>query len=239
MASPLIGITTGHSKNKYGLSQIHLIRTYVDAIINAGGVPIIIPPELDEEKSSIIYDKLDGILFSGGGDIAPEIFNGEPHSTIEGVDEERDRIELSLIQHAIEDKKAFFGICRGLQLLNVALGGTLYTHISDQFNDQIQHDTSPDLPRNSLVHAIEIEKDNLLAQIIGTNTIKVNSWHHQGVKDIPPQLKITARATDGLVEAMELPNHPFNITVQWHPEWMPEDKAMQKLFKAFIKASKA
>ena len=238
MSLPLIGITAGHSKNKNGLPQIHLLRTYVDSTIKAGGVPVIIPSELTEEGWKLLYEKLDGIIFSGGADIDPEIFKGEAHPTVYGLDHERDNLEIPLILHAIEDKKPLFAICRGFQVLNVALGGTLYTHISDQLVGSLQHDTPREESRDMLAHEIQIEEGSRLAEILGTPILKVNSWHHQGAKDIPPQLKVTAHSPDGLVEAMELPDHPFAIAVQWHPEWMPEDEATNALFTSFIKASK-
>ena len=237
MTSPLIGITSGHSKNKYGHPQIHLLRTYIDATIKAGGVPVIIPPELEKESWRLLYEKLDGIIFSGGADIDPQIYQGDPHPSVYGLDHERDALEIPLLLQTIKDKKPFFAICRGFQVLNVALGGTLYTHVEDQLKNSIQHDTPRDRPRDYLAHEIRIEEDNRLAKIIDTPIIKVNSWHHQGAKDIPAQLKITARTSDGLVEAMELDNHPFSIAVQWHPEWMPESESMQKLFRAFVEAS--
>ncbi len=237
MVSPLIGITSSHSKNKFGLPQVHLMRTYIDAIIKAGGVPVIIPSELPEESWKLLYEKLDGILFSGGGDIDPKKFNGEAHPTVSGIDYDRDALEIPLVLQAIEDKKPFFGICRGFQILNVALGGTLYTHVSDQLKNSLEHSTAKDLPRDTLVHEVKIEEKSHLAKILGKPILKVNSWHHQGVKDIPPQLKIVAHSPDGLVEAMELNDHPFGMAVQWHPEWMPEDKSMQALFKAFVEAS--
>ena len=238
MSLPIIGITTGHSKNNYGHPQIHLLRTYVDATIKAGGVPIIIPPELPEDNWKALYEKLDGIIFSGGADIDPKLYNEKPHPKVYGINHDRDNLEIPLILQTIEDEKPFFAICRGFQVLNVALGGTLYTHISDQLENSLQHSTPKDQPRSAPVHEIKIEEDSHLAKIVGTPILKVNSWHHQGVKDISPQLKITAYAPDGLAEAMELKNHPFSIAVQWHPEWMPEDKAMNSLFKAFVEASK-
>lgn len=238
MSQPLIGITSGHSENKYGLPQIHLLRTYVDAIVKARGVPVIIPSELDEMGWKLLYEKLDGVLFSGGGDIDPKVFHGEDHPKVDGVDNERDALEIPLMLQSIEDKKPFFSICRGFQILNVALGGTLYTHVSDQLEKSLEHSTPNDLPRNTLVHDVQIERESKLAKILGKSILKVNSWHHQGAKDIPAQLKITAHSPDGLVEAMELPDHPFGIAVQWHPEWMPENNAMNALFKAFVEASK-
>ena len=237
MSLPLIGITAGHSKNLYGHPQVHLLRTYVDSTIKAGGIPVIIPPELSKESWLALYEKLDGIIFSGGADIDPETFGGKSHPTVEGIDHERDMLEISMMQTVVDDDKPFLGICRGFQILTVALGGTLYTHVSDQLENSLEHSTDRDLPRDTLVHEIQVEEDSRLAKILGKPILKVNSWHHQGAKDIPARLEITAHSPDGLVEAMELPNHPFGIAVQWHPEWMPEDASMQALFKAFVAAS--
>ncbi len=239
MSFPVIGITTGHSQNKYGLPQIHLLDTYVNATLKAGGIPIILPPELHrEEKWMEIYNQLDGILLSGGADINPQRFGGEAHPSIHDIDDTRDSIEIAITRKAIDDSKPFFGICRGFQLLNVALGGTLYTHIRDQFSAKIEHETSPQEPRNKLVHTVRLEKNSHLAQILEVEMLSVNSWHHQGAKDIPSALKITSHAPDGLVESLELPEHPFGIAVQWHPEWMTKDPHMQALFRAFIDASR-
>ena len=237
MPKPLIGITAGHSKNKFGLPIIHLLRTYVDATIAAGGVPVIIPSELSATDWQILYTKLDGVIFSGGADIDPKIFNGEEHPTVHDVDAERDALEIAIVKQVVEDEKPFLAICRGFQVLNVALGGTLYTHINDQFDNKIQHDSNREHSRDYLAHEVKVDEDTRLAEILGEPIVKVNSWHHQGVKDIPPILKVTAHSSDGLVEGMEIPTHPYAIAVQWHPEWMPEDPAMRNLFTTFVEAS--
>jgi len=238
MSLPLIGITAGHSKNPHGLPIIHLLRTYVDSTIAAGGVPVIIPSELSEKGWRLLYTKLDGVIFSGGADIDPQLFGGEPHPAIYGIDSERDALEIHLIHHMADDNKPFLAICRGFQVLNVALGGTLYTHVSDQIPNSAQHDTPSDQPRDSHAHDIQIMEDSRLAEILNKPILSVNSWHHQGVKDISSRLKVTAHSPDGLVEGMELEDHPFGIAVQWHPEWMPEDASMKNLFKAFVDAAK-
>lgn len=237
MPKPLIGITAGHSKNKFGLPIIHLLRTYVDSTISAGGIPVIIPSELSTTDWKILYAKLDGVILSGGADIDPKIFNGEEHPTVHDIDPERDNLELNLATQVVEDEKPFLAICRGFQVLNVALGGTLYTHLSDQFGNEIQHDSNKERSRNYLAHEVKVDEGTHLAEILGYPILKVNSWHHQGVKEIPPMLKVTAHSPDGLVEGMEISAHPYAIAVQWHPEWMPNDPAMVNLFKTFVEAS--
>lgn len=237
MAPPLIGITAGHSKNKFGLPQIHLLRTYIDATITAGGIPVIIPSELSTTNWNVLYEKLDGIILSGGADIDPKVFNGEKHPTVHDIDPERDTLELNLATQVVEDEKPFLAICRGFQVLNIALGGTLYTHLCDQFGNSIQHDSNKERSRDYLAHKVKVNKGTALAKILGKPIVNVNSWHHQGVKDIPPMLKVTAHSPDGLVEGMEIPAHPYAIAVQWHPEWMPKNPAMRNLFKTFIEAS--
>ena len=237
MQKPLIGITAGHSKNKFGLPIIHLLRTYVDATIAAGGVPVIIPSELSATDWKILYTKLDGVIFSGGADMDPKTFNGEEHPTVSNVDHERDALEIAIAKQVVDDEKPFLAICRGFQVLNVALGGTLYTHICDQFGNEIQHDSNRELSRDYLAHEVKVDEDTRLAEILGEPILKVNSWHHQGVKEIAPILEVTAHSPDGLVEGMEIPAHPYAIAVQWHPEWMPEDPAMRNLFATFVEAS--
>jgi len=179
---------------------------------------------------------LDALVIGGGNDIGPEHYGGEIDARVK-TDQERDRLEMDWIRRALDEGMPLLGICRGFQVINVALGGTLYTHISDQIDNPLQHDSNRELSRDYLAHEVQVDEDTRLAEILGEPIIKVNSWHHQGVKDIPPILKVTAHAPDGLVEGMEIPAHPYAIAVQWHPEWMPEDPAMRNLFKTFIEAS--
>jgi putative glutamine amidotransferase len=152
------------------------------------------------------------------------------------VDADRDDIEYALLQLAVNEGKPFLGICRGFQVVNAALGGTLFTHIEDQKPGAIKHDYFPDWPRNYLAHQVDIEKGSRLAEILGATEIQVNSLHHQGADKIAPSLKIVAHASDGLVEGIELPGHPFGFGVQWHPEWLTDRPEVQQLFKAFVGA---
>ena len=233
---PVIGITTMQDQNSSGLPTVMLIQAYVHAIMQAGGVPVLIPSMLAEGGWDVLYERLDGILFSGGGDISLEYFDGEPHQRIDGVDPLRDSMELSLLRTAVEDGKPFFGICRGIQTVNVGLGGTLYTHLSEQFPTKIDH-TYPGNMRTVLVHEVKVEEGTRLAEVVGEPILKVNSLHHQGLKDIAPALRVTSYAPDGLVEAVEFPHHPFGLAVQWHPEWLTDQQPTRNLFKAFVEAA--
>lgn len=231
---PLIGITTNQSQNASGQPTVMLMQSYINAVIQAGGVPVLIPSLISEDGWETAYSRLDGILFSGGGDIGLEFSPGEPHPRIDGVDLSRDSIELKMIQAAAADGKPFLGICRGCQVMNVALGGTLYTHISDQLPNALDH-SYPGNMRTVLVHEIKIDEGTRVADIFGEPIIQVNSLHHQGLKDIASSLRVAGIAPDGLVEAVELIDHPFGIAVQWHPEWLMDQQGTRNLFNKFVK----
>jgi len=233
---PLIGITTNQSHNVYWQPTITLMQSYVNAVTQAGGVPVLIPSLIEEDGWDAVYSRLDGILFSGGGDISLEHFSGQPHPRIDDVDLARDSIELNFVNAAASDGKPFLGICRGCQVVNVALGGTLFTHILDQLPDALDHDY-PGNKRTILVHEVKIEEGTHIAEIYGEPFIRVNSLHHQGLKDIAPSLRVAGHASDGLVEAIELPDHRFGLAVQWHPEWLTDQEPTRKLFRKFIEAA--
>jgi putative glutamine amidotransferase len=233
---PIIGITTNQSKNASGQPTIMLMQSYVNAVIQAGGVPVLIPSLIAEDGWDAIYARLDGILFSGGGDIGLEYAPGDPHPRIDDVDLARDSIELKMAQSAALDGKPFLGICRGCQVVNVALGGTLYTHIPDQLPNALDH-SYPGNMRTVLVHEIKIDEGTYIGEIFGEPIIRVNSLHHQGLKEIAPAFRAAGHAPDGLVEAIELPGHPFGLAVQWHPEWLTEQEGTRNLFRKFVTAS--
>jgi putative glutamine amidotransferase len=233
---PLIGITTNQSKTPYGQPTVMLMQSYINAVIQAGGVPVLIPSLLAEDGWDAIYSRLDGILFSGGGDIGLKFSPGEPHPRIDDVDPARDSMELKMVRAAASDGKPFLGICRGCQVMNVALGGTLYTHILDQLPNALDH-SYPGNMRTVLVHEIKIEEGTHIAEILGQPIIKVNSLHHQGLKDIAPSVRVAGHAPDGLVEAIELPEHPFGLAVQWHPEWLTDQESTRNLFGKFVETA--
>jgi len=209
-------------------------HTYIRAVVQAGGIPILIPSILEEEDRNDLYARVQGVLFSGGGDISIKYFQGEDHPKIAEVDDSRDITELTLLKKTVEDGKPFLAICRGVQVMNVALGGTLYTHIPDQFNTTLEHSQDE---FTTIAHPVNIDEDSRLAEIFGETLLNVNSLHHQGLKDVASSLKVVGHAPDGMIEAVELPDHPYAMGVQWHPEWLTDQPVMRRLFKSFVDAS--
>lgn len=238
MSSPLIGVTTRNGRSdRYQIDVIQTPRPYSEALVRAGAIPVLIPLNLPLDKLSELLGRLDGLVFTGGGDIEIHRFNSEPHEKLYDLDAERDDIEIQLVRQAAQDNKPFLGICRGLQIANVAFGGTLYTHIPDQLPGALQHTNFPDHPWDYLAHPVQVSEGSRLAEILGEPIVQVNSLHHQGIKDLAADFKAVASAPDGLIEAIELPEHPFAVGVQWHPECLPQDARMQNLFRALVRAS--
>jgi len=236
MSKPLIGITTRNGRDADGHSTTALQHTYTNAIVQAGGLPILIPSMLPEEDFLSLYSRVEGILFTGGSDISLEYFTGDDHPRIGEVDQPRDVTELSLLRAAVEDGKPILGICRGMQVMNVALGGTLYTHIYDQLPGALDHAYPGDL-RRVLVHPVNVDEATHSAEIFGETLLQVNSLHHQGLKDLASGLRAAGHAPDGLVEVVELDGHPYAVAVQWHPEWLTDQLPTRRLFKSFVDAA--
>lgn len=238
MPTPIIGITAGRTIAKDQTVTISLSEKYTEAVQRAGGVPVVIPATLDDFSLRDLFERLDGFLLTGGGDIDPAIFNGLPHPNVYGIDHARDFLEIELVRYAAKNNAPFLGICRGAQVINVALGGTLYTDIGAQLPDAERHDYYPNIPRNKIAHVVRIRKDSLLTNLAGSAKLRVNSLHHQGLDAIPPILTPVAHAADGLVEAVELSDHPFGLGVQWHPEWLVESPGNQAIFSGLVEAAR-
>lgn len=238
MRFPIIGLTTSRTSSKHGYMLHSAAEAYVKAVAGAGGCPVLVPVGLGEAAYQALLPRLDGVLFTGGGDIHPGYYGAEadPQATL--VDSERDQMELGFLEYAVQNGLPFLGICRGLQLVNVGLGGNLYGDILSQRPGSQRHDFFPELPRDHLAHPVQIEPDSRLASILGRTSLKVNSLHHQAVRDPAPGVRVTARAGDGVVEGLELDGHPFGLAVQWHPEWLQHDDAMRALFQAFTGAAR-
>jgi putative glutamine amidotransferase len=234
--SAIIGITTGSGGSSGDEPFSLLPHAYIQAILEAGGVPVMIPTLLSEAGWKSLYPHVDGILFSGGGDIDVGLYDGRQHPAVNGVDPLRDALELSLLRAAAGHRKPFLGICRGCQVVNVGFGGTLYTHLPEQLPGALEHDRSED-GRPSLMHEVQIELGTRFSEILAERVVRVNSYHHQGIRELGVALRVAARAPDGLVEAVELPDHPFGVAVQWHPERLPDQPHASGLFRRFVGAA--
>lgn len=236
MSLPLIGVTPYQSRSEAGYPTLTVQKAYMNAVMQAGGLPVILPVEISREGIETIAARMDGILFTGGGDLRPQVYSSHDHPKVDGVDDARDQMEFNLVHWLEETGKPFFGICRGIQLVNAALGGTLYEDILDQRPGALQHDHS-DNARNHLAHPVEVAEGSRLKEILGASKVEVNSLHHQGVRQLAPGVRATAFSPDGLVEAIEVPGHRFGLAVQWHPEWLQEHPPMRLLFQAFVQAA--
>ena len=234
---PLIGITTYRATNKFGNPILALGENYVKSVAQAGGIPVLLPLDLPESQLADLLSRLDGILFSGGGDIDPALYGAQTTPEVNSVSPARDRTEMWMFKTAAAEGLPFLGICRGLQVINVALGGTLYTDIASQHPAALKHDYYPDWPRDHLPHTVTIEPDSRLAHILGLTETPVNSLHHQGIRGLAAPLRAVAFAPDGITEGVELPGHPFGLGVQWHPEWLTAHAPMRSLFRAFVEAA--
>jgi putative glutamine amidotransferase len=237
MRIPLIGLTTYNQANKYGFPIAALMHKYITAVTEAGGAPMLIPSGVDGAALVVLLNRVDGLLFTGGGDLDPARYKSAPHPSLDDVDPARDAVELALVKAAAATGTPFLGICRGFQVINVALGGTLYTHIAGQHPNAIKHKYDSGTERELLAHEVVIEAGTRLAEVFGERRFPVNSLHHQGVKDLAPGLRPAGRAPDGLLEALELPDHPFGVAVQWHPEWLTIQLPARRLFQALVEAA--
>jgi putative glutamine amidotransferase len=237
MTAPLIGVTAGRSTTRSGLASIELVDAYLQAVIRAGGIPVIIPTGLSAADVQELRGRLDGVLLTGGADVDPARFQGRPHPNVYDVDADRDEMEIRLTQTAVETQWPFLGICRGVQVMNVALGGTLYTDIADQFPHALRHDWYPNIPRSYRAHEVTLDATSRLAGILGAQQVPVNSLHHQGLERVADGLRVVAHAPDEMIEAVELPDHRFGFGVQWHPEWLQDMTEMRALFSALVRAA--
>jgi putative glutamine amidotransferase len=199
----------------------------------------MIPCGLQPDTLRAIYERMDAVLIPGGGDVDPIHYRADRHPLTERIDPERDATELLVAGWAVEDDLPLFGICRGHQVINVAMGGTLVQDISSLVETQISHEMPGEMPRDEPIHQVNINPQSRLAAIVGATTLAVNSFHHQSVEQPAPSASVTALAPDGIVEALERPDRRFVLSVQWHPEDMAgDDEAMQRLFDAFVDAAR-
>ena len=222
-ARPVIGITPSVSDvtlDHGTFERYVLARTYTDAVRSAGGTPVILPA--GEPNVQSLLDCLDGVVLSGGGDIDPRAYGDVAcHPKTYGVDAERDQFELDIVRAARDRDLPLLGICRGIQVFNVALGGTLVQDIEDQFLSTVNHrQQTVGLGRDETSHHVSIAPNTPLFDLLGVQSLAVNSFHHQAIRDLSPDLEVIARASDGLTEAVWCQSMRFGLAVQWHPEML-------------------
>ena len=231
--SPVIGITTYGPEVLVpgGLSSCSLPRAYSDAVADAGGLPFLITPTSAPLEQ--VLGQLDGLVISGGGDIDPAVYDGGQHEAVYMVNSVRDEFELAAAEWALSrDSLPVLGICRGMQVLNIALGGDLELHIPDVFGDKVAHRLPPREPTH---HPVRLEPGSVLEEIYGQTEFPVCSWHHQCVRTLGRGLVPVAWASDGVVEGIFCESRPWVVGIQWHPEMQVVDDPLQrKLFDALV-----
>jgi len=215
--------------------MIGMSTAYVQAVMTAGGVPLLIPPNLDVDELMSILDLVDGLLIPGGGDVDPEYYGASPRTELRGVDRARDETEIQLVRAAVSRQKPLLAICRGHQVLNVALGGTLWQDVNSELPGGLLHDNFSRFPRNHIAHVVELDPASRLARCLDREKVPVNSMHHQAIRDLAPELAVVGKSEDGVIEAVEVPGHPFAVGVQWHPEHLIQDHpVMLALFRGLV-----
>jgi putative glutamine amidotransferase len=232
---PIIGIPVGQGTNPRGAKLYTVHQLYLNAIYKAGGIPCPVPLHLDEDIYQEIFQRLNGLLLAGGEDIDPQFYGDEPKEAIEKTDPDRDRVELLLARWAVDARMPILGICRGHQLLNVAMGGALYQDIHDEMGVEEVHDMrgKGEGFRQKRPHQVILDPESKIARELGA-VLWVNSLHHQAVARPGKRMKVVGTSPGGVIEAMELEDHPFAVTVQWHPEMLADDELMQRVFNLFI-----
>lgn len=213
-----------------------MLPGYFKGIEEAGGLPVMLPLTTDGVALGQLVQELDGLLLTGGQDVSPLLYGEEPLPECGAACLERDEMESLLLAAALKENKPILGICRGIQFLNAALGGTLHQDLPTQWPSGVEHHQTP--PYNRPVHQVSIQRGSPLHRLLGVEQLAVNSYHHQAVKTLAPRLEVMATSEDGLVEAVFLPECPFVWAVQWHPEFSFEiDPRSRKIFHAFLEAA--
>jgi putative glutamine amidotransferase len=239
---PIIGVTTQTLHSIDGIpaalpASVVMNQRYYAAVAEAGAAPVLVPLLDDDDALRAVYDACHGVLIPGGVDIDPACFGEPPHPKLGRTDPSRDRVELLLTRWAVEDRKPLLGLCRGLQVINVALGGTLYQDLGAQRPGAIRHDYFPihGYPRDHLAHQVALQPGSRMREVMALDQIAVNSMHHQGIKALAGALVPAGLAPDGLVEAAESTTDHFLVGVQWHPEvFEARDPKTHALFREFV-----
>jgi putative glutamine amidotransferase len=229
VARPLIGITTYHRETA-GRSRFTLPSAYVDALRAANGLAVLVTP--GEAEPEALLERLDGLVLSGGGDLDPSSYGAGPHARTYSVSPERDALEIALLRGALERSLPTLAICRGMQILNVALGGDLHVHLPDVVGESIAHRSSQ---TEAAAHPVRLEAGSRLAQRLGSAELaSVPSWHHQALNRLGAGLRPVAWAPDDVIEAVELRGEARLVAVQWHPELAGATPSGGGLFEALV-----
>lgn len=232
---PLIGLTGGMSSDTH-LQTVG--RSYTLSIIQAGGIPVLLPIDLTEDMFEPTLARMDGILLTGGSDVNPASYGQKAHEKTYGILPLRDNLEFRAARLCVERHIPLLGICRGIQSLAVALGGSLIQDLPTQHPSDIDHSASSKDSLLKEAHQVEVAPDTRLAKIVGAGMLGVNTFHHQAVDRLPPCMAVSARATDGVTEAAEIPGDTFILGVQWHPEQMTSYQAQARaIFRAFVESA--
>jgi putative glutamine amidotransferase len=233
---PRIGVTGVWHHWNDELAGVFVGADYTDGIIQAGGVPFAVPYTEEEKTLTAYAEMMDGLLLTGGVDVDPLFFGEEPIKGLGEVCPERDRLEMALVEKVLDMNKPVLAICRGMQVLNVAAGGTLFQDIYQQCKGVLQHRQRS--PRWHPTHSVVIKNGSKWHRIFGADRIRVNSFHHQAVKEVAPGFEATGYAEDGVIEAMESARHAFALGIQCHPENLWRKNSMfRNLFAAFVEAA--
>ena len=208
--------------------------TYARAVEAAGGVPVVMPP-LELAAIPALVARLDGLLLSGGPDLAPAAYDARPHAELGSTEPRLDAFEYAVVREALRLELPILGVCRGAQALNVAYGGTLHQHLPDVVGDAIVHRQSEE--GASLTHLVDIAAGTRLEHVVSSTRLRVNSFHHQAVDRLGAGLRVSARAPDGTIEAIEDPAQPFVLAVQWHAEMLVHLSAHRALFDGLVAAA--
>lgn len=227
---PVIGIMPLYDRKK---DSLWMLPGYVELIEENGGIPVILPLTDNFETLDYFLETCQGFLFTGGQDISPELYDAEKLVVCGETHPVRDTMEIYCMEKALEEDIALLGICRGAQLLNVVTGGTLYQDLPSEHATEVTHQMQPPYDRGQ--HKVQLVEGTMLADIFAQETLTVNSYHHQGIKDVGEKLTVTAIAEDGLVEGIYLDDNQFALGVQWHPEFFAADtEANQRLIQMFL-----
>jgi putative glutamine amidotransferase len=227
--APLIGLTTYRNLEEGGY---YIPDGYVESVRKAGGIPLLLTP--GETQISKVLQILDGIIFAGGGDIAPTLYGGADHSSIDRVDLIRDTFEMDLAKRLFKLNTPVLGICRGFQLLALASGSEIITHVPEEIGETVIHRAENG---DAIRHGVNLELNSRLAKMVGSTEFEVESKHHQAIRSVAEEWHVVGSANDGIIEAIEHKTHPWMISVLWHPEMSINEAEHQRIFRAFVAAA--